>query len=72
MPMTRAPGQLLGGWIARPRLKGFQKVTLGRALRQALKCKGPPVNFKEWRAMAEDKSESRSRTCLKPMPFSDN
>jgi hypothetical protein len=31
-----------------------------------------PVNFKEWRAKAEDRSEWRSRTYSKPMPPSEN
>ena len=35
-------------------------MTWGRTLKKALKCKGLPVNFKEWRAIAEDRSECRS------------
>jgi len=32
----------------------------------------PPVNFKEWRAIAEDRTEWRSRTYSIPMPPSEN
>ena len=37
-----------------------------------VKCKGLPVNFKEWRAIAEDRSEWSLRTYSKPMPPSEN
>jgi len=37
-----------------------------------VKCKGLPVNFKEWRAIAEYKSKWRSRKYSKPMPPSEN
>jgi len=38
---------------------------------KALKCKGLPVNFKEWRAIAEDRPKWRSRTYSKAMPPSE-
>ena len=41
-------------------------------LKTTLKGKGLPVNFKEWRAIAEDSSEWRSRTYSMPMPPSEN
>jgi hypothetical protein len=44
----------------------------GRTLKKALKCKELPVNLKEWRAIAEDRSEWRSRTYSEPMPPSEN
>ena len=72
MPMTRAPRQLLPGWVAHSRPNGCPEVTWGRTLKKALKCKGLPVNFKEWRAVAEDRSEWRSRTYSKPLPPSEN
>ena len=72
MPMTRAPRQLLTGWVAHSRPNGCPEMTWGRTLKKALKCKGLPVNFKEWRAIAEDRSEWRSRTYSKPMPPSEN
>ena len=58
MPMTRAPRQLLTGWVAHSRPNGCHEMTWGRTLKKALKCKGLPVNFKELRAIAEDRSES--------------
>jgi hypothetical protein len=72
MPMTRAPRQLLTGWVAHPRPNGCPEMTWGRTSKKALKCKRLPVNFKEWRAIAEDRSEWRSRTYLKPMPLSEH
>ena len=69
--MTRAPRQLLTGWVAHSRQNGCPEMTWGRTLKKALKCKGPPDNFKEWRAIAEDRSEWRSRTHSKPMPPSE-
>ena len=59
MPMTRAPRQLLTGWVAHSRPNGCPEMTWGRTLKKALKCKGLPANFKEWRAIAEDRSEWR-------------
>jgi len=72
MPMTRAPRQLLTGWLAHSRPNGCPEMTWGRTLKKALKCKGLPVNFKEWRVIAEDRSEWRSRTYSKPMPPYEN
>jgi hypothetical protein len=71
MPMTRALRQLLTGLVAHSRPNGCPEMTRGRALKRALKCKGLPVNFKEWRAIAEDRSEWRSRTYSEPMPPSE-
>ena len=70
----RAPLQLLTGWVAPSRRSGYPEMTWGRALKKALICKGLPVNFKGWRAIAiaEDRSEWRSRTFTKPMPPSEN
>jgi hypothetical protein len=31
-------------------------MTWGRTSKRALKCEGLPVNFKEWRAIAEDRA----------------
>jgi len=62
MPMTRAPRQFLTGWVAHSRPNGCPEMTRGRKLKKVLKFKGLPVNFKEWRAIAEDRSEWRSRT----------
>ena len=65
--LTRAPRQLLTGWVAHSRPNGCPEITWGRTLKKALKCKRLPVNFKEWRAIAEDRSEWRSRTYSKPI-----
>ena len=54
--MTRAPRQLLTGCVAHSRPNGCPEMTWGRTLKKALKCKGLPVNFKEWRTIAEDSS----------------
>jgi hypothetical protein len=45
-------------------------MTWGRTLKKALKCKGLPVNFKEWRAIARiGRSGDRGRTRnLCPLP----
>ena len=76
MPTTRAPRQMLTGWVAHSRPNGCPEMTWGRALKMALKCKGLPVDFKEWRFKAEDRSEWRSRTYVleisKSMPPSKN
>ena len=54
MPMTRAPRQLLTVRAAHSRPKGCPEMTWGRISQKALKCKGLPVMFKEWCAIAED------------------
>jgi len=54
--MTRAPRQLLTGWVANSRPNGCPEMTWGRTSKRALKCEGLPVNFKEWRAIAEDRA----------------
>jgi hypothetical protein len=43
MPMTRAPRQLLTGWVAHTRPNGCPKTTWVRASKKALKCRGLPV-----------------------------
>ena len=70
MPMTRAPRHLLTGWVAHSRPNGCPEMTWGRTLKKALKCKGLPVNFKEWRAIARiGRSGDRGRTRnLCPLP----
>ena len=72
MPMTRAPRQLLTRWVAHSRPSGCPEMTWGRTLKKALKCKGLPANFKEWRAIAEARSVRRSQTYSRPMPPSEN
>jgi hypothetical protein len=72
MPMKRVPRQLLTGWGAHLRPNGCPEMTWGRTLTKALKCRGLPVNFKEWRAIAKDRSERGLRTYSKPVPPSVN
>ena len=72
MPMTRAPRRLLIGRVVHSRPNGCPEMTWGRPLKKAPKCKGLPVNFKEWRTIAEDRTEWRSWTYSKPMPSSEN
>jgi len=57
--VTRAPRQSLifTGWIAQSRPNGCPEMTWGRTPKKVLKFKGLPVNFNEWRAIAEDRSE---------------
>ena len=64
--------QLLTGWVAHSRPNGCPEMTWGRTLTKALKCRGLPVNFKEWRAIAKDRSERGLRTYSKPVPPSVN
>ena len=70
MPMTQVPRKLLTGWVAHSRSNGCPEMTWGWTLKKALKCKGLPANFKEWRAIAEiGRSGDRGRTrnlCLLP------
>jgi len=54
----------LGRQVAHSRPNGCPEITWGRTLKKALKYKGLPVNFKEWRAIAEDRSEWRSKGVL--------
>jgi len=72
IPVTRAPRQLLTGWVAHSRPNGCPELTWGRTLNKALKNEGLPANFKEWRAIAEDRSGLRLRAYSKLMPPSEN
>jgi len=56
--MTRAPRQLLTRWVEYSRPNGCPEMICGRTLKEALKCKGLPVNFKEWHAITEDRSRA--------------
>ena len=40
MPMSRAPRQLLTGWVSHSRPIGYPQMTWGRTLENALKSKG--------------------------------
>ena len=65
--MIRAPLQLLTGWVEHPRPNGCPEMTWARKLKKAMKFKGLLVNFKEWRVIASNRSEWRSRAYSKPM-----
>ena len=56
IPMTRALRLLLTGWVAHLRPNGCPEMTWGRTSKKALKYRGLLANFKEWRAIAEEKS----------------
>ena len=66
MPLTRALRQFLTGWVAHSSSNGCPEMTwrhgVGHQRRLLRKCKGLPVNFKEWRDIGEDRSEWKSRT----------
>jgi hypothetical protein len=55
--MIRAPRQLLTGWVAHSWPNGCTEMKWGRTLKKARKFKGLRANFKEWRAIAEDRSD---------------
>ena len=72
--VQRATGQLQGmacekkmnialrkltGWVTHSRPNRCPEMIWGRTLKKALKCKGLPVNFKEWRAEISGDSYDR-------------
>jgi hypothetical protein len=57
MPMSRAPRQLLTGWVSHSRPIGCPQMTWGRTLENALKSKGISKEFDEWIAIAKDRSK---------------
>ena len=68
MPMSRAPRQLLTGWVSHSRPIGCPQVTWGRTLENALKSKGISKDFGEWIAIAKDRSKWRQLTHPIPKP----
>ena len=68
MPMSRAPRQLLTGWVAHSRPVGCPQMTWGRTLENALVSKGISKEFKEWIAIAKDRPKWRQQTYSKPKP----
>ena len=56
MPMSRAPRQVLTGWISHSRPIGCPQMTWGRMLENALKSKGISKDFDEWIAIAKVRS----------------
>ena len=68
MPMSRAPRQLLTGWVSHSRPIGCPQVTWGRTLENALKSKGISKDLDEWIAIAKDRSKWRELTHSIPKP----
>jgi len=59
-PMSRAPRQLLTGWVSNSRPIGCPQMTLGRTLGNALKSKGISKEFDGWIAIAKYRSTADS------------
>jgi len=72
IPMTRAPRQLLAGWVVQSRPNGRPEMTWGRTLKKALSAKGFRSTSRNGDGVpiAEDRSEwgSWTWTYSKPMP----
>ena len=68
MPMSRAPRQLLTGWVAHPRPIGCPEMNFGRTLKKALKRNHLPTDFAAWSALARDRSRWRLLTHSTPPP----
>ena len=68
MPMSRAPRQLLTGWLSHSRPIGCPQMTWGRTLENALKSKGISKDLDEWIAIAKDRSKCRQLTHSIPKP----
>ena len=62
MPMSRAPRQLLTGWISHSRPIGCSQMIWGRTLENALNTKGISKDFSEWIAIVKDRSKWRQLT----------
>ena len=59
MPMSRAPRQLLTGWVANPRPIGSPLMTWGRTLKKALVRCGQSPDFAVWSKVAANRGEWR-------------
>ena len=60
MPMSRAPRQLLTGWVAHKRPIGCPQTTWGRTIKKALVRSNLPGDFKAWSSLAADREHWRS------------
>ena len=60
MPMSRAPRQLLTGWVAHKRPIGCPQMTWGRTIKKALVRNNLPGDFKAWSSLAADREHWRS------------
>jgi len=68
MPMSRAPRQLLTGWVSHSRPIGCPQMTWSRTLENTLNSKGISKDFDEWIAIAKDRSKWRQLTHSIPKP----
>ena len=68
MPMSRAPRQLLTGWVSHSRPIGCPQMTWGRTLENALKSKGISKEFGDWIAVAKGSLKWRHLTHSIPKP----
>ena len=68
MPMSRAPRQLLTGWVSHSRPIDCPQMTWGRTLENALKSKDISKDFDEWIAIAKERSKWRQLAHSIPKP----
>ena len=68
MPMSRAPRQLLTGWVSHSRPIGCPQMIWGSTLENALKSKGISKDFDEWTAIVKDRSKWKLLTHSIPKP----
>ena len=69
IPVSRAPRQLLTGWVSHSRPIDCPQMTWGRTLENALKSKGISKDSDEWIAVAKDsRSKWRQLTHSNPKP----
>jgi hypothetical protein len=60
--MSRAPWQLLTGWVAHPRPVGCPEMNFGRTLNKALKCSSLHAELATWSAITRDRPRWRLLT----------
>ena len=68
MPMSRAPRQLLAGWVAHPRPIGCPEMNFGRTLKKALIRNDLPTDIETWSTIARDRQRWRLLTHSTPTP----
>ena len=68
MPMSRAPRQLLTGWVEHPRPIGCSEMNFSRTLKKTLKRNHLPTDFAAWSALARDRPRWRLLTHSTPPP----
>ena len=61
MGAERFPRKFLTAWVRHPRPHGRPQYTYGHSLNKTLERAGITTNFKEWRAMAQDRGAWRAR-----------